>query len=77
MSHGEVTNDLLDISELFAVMSDGEKCILCTVCLMNMRTECPFSFVFVYCFQEESVVIDVNGDFFLSRCLTMVLPCMH
>ena len=55
-------------------MSDGEKFVLCTVCLVDVRTECPFSFVCVL-FQEESVVIVVNGGIFLSRCLTVALPC--
>ena len=51
------------------------KCALCTVCLVNVRTECPFSFVCVL-FQEESVVI-VDDGIFLSRCLTVALPCRH
>ena len=57
-------------------MSDGEKCVLCTVCLVNVRTECLFSFVCVL-FQEESVAIFVNGGTFLSRCLVVALPCRH
>ena len=56
-------------------MSDGEKYILCSVCCVDVITECLFIFVCVL-FQEESVVIDVNGGIFLSRCLTVALPCM-
>ena len=26
---------------------------------------------------KESVVIDVDGGIFLSRCLTVALPCRH
>ena len=55
-------------------MSDGERCILCTVYLVNVRAECPFSFVCVL-LQEESVVIVVDGGIFPSRCLTVDLPC--
>ena len=41
-------------------MNDEKKCILCTVCLVGVGTECPFIFVCVL-FQKESVVV-VNGD---------------
>ena len=47
-----------------------EKCVLCSVYLVNVMTECPFSFVYVL-FQEESVVIAVDGGIFPSRCLTV------
>ena len=50
-----------------------EKCILCPV---DVRTECPFSFVYVL-LQEESVVTVVDGGIFLSRCLAVALPCRH
>ena len=46
-------------------MSDGEKYVLCVVCLVNVRTGCPFSFACVL-FQEGSVVIVVDGGIFLN-----------
>ena len=48
-------------------------CVL--LCLVDMKTECPFSFVCVLLQEESAVVIDVDGGIFISRCLTVALPC--
>ena len=47
-------------------------CVL--LCLVNVKTECPFIFVCVL-FQEESAVVVVDGGIFFSRCLIVALPC--
>ena len=48
-------------------------CALCAVCLVNVMTECPFSFVCVL-FQEECVVSVVDyGSFLEDACLWLYL----
>ena len=55
-------------------MSDGEKCALCTV----VFSECENRMSVQLCLcvvSKESVVIDVDGGIFISRCLIVTLPC--
>ena len=55
-------------------MNDGEKCALCTV----VFSECENRMSVQLCLSaasKESVVIDVDGGTFLSRCLIVALPC--